>query len=104
MSVEEFMKSPSVDLLLKFKKDDLLAIGKSLELEVARSMRKANLIRLIAEHMVDNDVLPEEVMDKLPPPPLEMSQAQLELEKTRIMAQAETKRAKTQAMAQIETS
>ncbi len=102
MSVEEFMKSPSVDLLLTFKKDDLLAIGKRLELEVARSMRKANLVRLIAEHMVANDVLPEEVMDQLPPPPLEMSQAQLELENTRIMVQAETERAKAQAMAQIE--
>ena len=80
------MKSPSLEQLLKFKKDDLLAIGKRLELEVARSMRKTNLVKLIAEHMVDIDVLSEEVLDHLPSLPLEMSQAQLELEKTCIMA------------------
>ena len=50
------IRSPSIDQLDQFKKDELLDIGKRLELEVARSMRKANSVRLIGEHMVDNDV------------------------------------------------
>ena len=100
--VEKFLQSPSPDQLVKFKKDELLEIGKMLELDVTWSMHKANLVRLIGEQMIDNDIFPDEIMDHLPALPLEMSQAQLELEKTCIMAQAENECAKAQVTAKTE--
>lgn len=46
-------------------------------------MRKAELIRIISEHMVDDDILVEDVLLQFPADMVELSQTQLELEKAK---------------------
>lgn len=43
-------------------------------------MRTASLVRVIAEHMVDNDISEEEILNQLSVDVQEMSQSQIELE------------------------
>ena len=77
---KDFIISPSPIELFKFKKDDLLEIGKELELDVKRAMRKAQLLRIITVHFVENEEFPETVLDKLEPDTLETSALQFDLE------------------------
>ena len=62
-----FLQSPSLEDLDKFKREDLFAIAKELDLDVRKSMRKADLKRSIVEILVDDDLLPEDVLDELSP-------------------------------------
>lgn len=91
---DEFLKNPSPDKLYRLKKDDLIVIGKKLDLEVRGAMRKSQLMRIIAEHMVDNDRFDEEVLEDLPAEKTTMTPDQVELEKARIMAKAEVEKAR----------
>ena len=59
--VEQFLKDPTAEKLLKLKKDDTFPIVQELHLEVQRYRRKTLIIRKIAEHMVDNDIFKEEI-------------------------------------------
>ena len=52
-------------------------------------MKKSNLIRVIAELMVNNDIFKEEVLEKLRVESQELSSMLMELVKARIMVRAE---------------
>ena len=57
-------------------------------------MRKHELVRKIAEHMVDENVFKEAVLEELPTEILRMTPEQIELEKIKIQAQMELQRNK----------
>ena len=86
-AVDQFIAVPTYQRLTEMKKDDIIEVGQRLELETKKSHRKATLVRIVAEHMVDNDIFHQEILDQLPVDAREMSPNQLELEKTRITAQ-----------------
>ena len=55
-AIDTFRKSSTFGDLIKMKKDHILVVGLKLELDVRRSMRKTQLIKVVAEDMVDNDI------------------------------------------------
>ena len=71
----------SMEKLEKFKKSELIEVGKKLELEVRRSMRKNRIIRTIVEHMVDEDIFEAEILEDLPIESTTMTPEQIGLEK-----------------------
>lgn len=56
-------------------------MGRHLELDDTKAMRKSNLVRTIAEHMVYINIFEEEILNQLLIDVQEMYQAQIELEK-----------------------
>lgn len=67
MSVSEyFLKSPTPEILLRLKKDDIVEIANNLESDVMKSMSKSKLVRVVTEHMVDNDIFNEGMLNQLP--------------------------------------
>lgn len=87
--VETFLREPTPEQLNKFRKDDVLEIRKHLVLGVRKAMRKAILMRIRAVHIVNNDIFEEEILNQLSIDVREMSQAQIELVKTKIYATTE---------------
>ena len=92
--IENFLKEPSMEKLEKLRKSEIMKIGEKLELNVENSMRKHELVRKIAEHMVDENVFEEAVLEELPTEILRMTPEQIELEKIKIQAQMELERNK----------
>ena len=90
--IDTFLKSPTFGDLIKMKKDHILEVGLKLELDVRRSMRKTQLIKVVAEDMVDNDIFDKSILDDLASDLPELSKAQIELEKLKIEAQIELAR------------
>ncbi len=78
-AIDTFLKSPTFGDLIKMKKDHILEVGLKLELDVRRSMRKTQLIKVVAEDMVDNDIFDKSVLDDLASDLPELSKAQIEL-------------------------
>lgn len=72
------------------KKDDAFLVGQNLLLGVRRAMRKTNIIKIIAEHIVDNDILEEDILDQLQETQ-ELMSTQIELEKARIITRKKLK-------------
>lgn len=70
-------------------------VGQNLQLEVRKSTRKASIVRVIAEHLVDNDVFEEETLSQLQVDIQDLTPNQLELEKAKIKiaARAEIEKA-----------
>ena len=54
-------------------------------------MKKIHLVRTVAEHMVDNDLFEEDVLNDLVTDTPKLSQAPLELEKAKIEAEKAVK-------------
>ena len=69
-------------------------IGEKLELNVQKTMRKHELVRKIAEHMVDENVFEEVALEELPTEIIRMTPEQIELEKVKIQALMELQRNK----------
>ena len=92
--INKFVEEPSMEKLEKFRKRELIEIGKKLELEVRRSMRKSRLIRTIAEHMVHENIFEVEILEDLPTKATTKTPEQMELEKNRIQAKLELKKAR----------
>ena len=63
--VETFLNSPTFEALNKLKKDSIIDVATALGLEPKRTMRKPKLVRIVAEHMVDNETFEEDVLDDL---------------------------------------
>ena len=114
-SVSDFIQSPSLDKLLNLKKDDLLAVGNELNIDVRRSMRKAQIVRSIAKDLIEGEDYPEDfnesVWEKLPPDPREIESdkvklARIEAEKAMFVAEskerAEVEKAKIEADKELE--
>lgn len=92
--IDTFLNSPTFDGLLKLKKDHILEIGLKLELDVRRSMRKTQLVRVVSEDMVENEVFDRSVLDNLVSEVPQLSEAQIELEKLKIEAETQIKLAR----------
>ena len=96
--VTDFIQSPTLDKLLKLKKEDLLAVGNELNIEVKRSMRKAQILRSIAKDLIECEDYPEDfnesVWEKLPPDPREVKSDKVKLagiEAEKVMFEVESK-------------
>ena len=50
------MHSPSLDELESFKKSDIIVICKHYQLECKASMVKSTVVKLIAQHLVDEQI------------------------------------------------
>ena len=92
--IENFLKEPSMEKLEKLRKSEIIKIGEKLELNVQKTMRKHELVREIARHMVDENVFEEAVLEELPTEMIRMTPEQIELEKIKIQAQMELQRNK----------
>ena len=97
---ESFLESPSLERLETFKKVDLIWVAEKLPVGVNASMRKGEIKRLIVEKLVDEDVLPEKLLDEYQPivytsdlRRVEMElQAQKEMRKMELDAQVKAKK------------
>ena len=87
--IENFLKEPSMEKLERLRKSEIIKIGEKLELNVQNSMRKHELVREIANHMVDENVFEEAVLEELPTEMIRMTPEEIELEKIKIQAQME---------------
>ena len=92
--IENLLKEPSMEKLEKLRKSEIIKIGEKLELNVQNSMRKHELVREIARHMVDENVFEEAVLEELPTEMIRMTPEEIELEKIKIQAQMELQRNK----------
>ena len=92
--IGNFLKEPSMEKLERLRKSEIIKIGEKLELNVQNSMRKHELVREIARHMVDENVFEEAVLEELPTEMIRMTPEQIELEKIKIQAQMELQRNK----------
>ena len=72
--------------LERLRKREIMKIGEKLELNVQNSMKKHELVRKVAEHMVDENVFEETALEELPREVVKMTTEQIELEKVRIQA------------------
>ena len=54
--LDAFVHSPSLDELESFKKSDIIVICKHYQLECKASMVKSTLVKLIAPHLVDEQI------------------------------------------------
>ena len=54
--LDAFVHSPSLDELESFKKSDIIVICKHYQLECKTSMVKNTLVKLIAQHLVDDQI------------------------------------------------
>ena len=87
--VEEDLKEPMAERVLKSKKDDGFLRGQNLHLEIQRHMRKTAIIRKIAEHIIDNYIFKEEILNRLGGEMRELTPTQLEVEKAKSNEQME---------------
>ena len=92
--IENFLKEPSMEKLERLRKSEIVKIGEKLKLNVQKTMRKHELVRKIVEHMVDENVFEEAVLEELPTEIMRMTPEQIELEKIKIQAQMELQRNK----------
>ena len=92
--IENFLKEPSMEKLERLRKSERVKIGEKFELNVQNTMRKHELVRKIAEHMVDENVFEEAALEELPTEIIRMTPEQIELEKIKIQAQMELQRNK----------
>ena len=92
--IENFLKEPSMEKLERLRKSEIMKIGEKLDLNVENSMRKHELVRKIAEHMVDENVFEEAALEELPTEITRMTPEQIELEKIKIQAEMELERNK----------
>ena len=107
--VMDFIQSPTLDKLLKLKKEDLLAVGNELNIEVKRSMRKAQILRSIVKDLIECEDYPEDfnesVWEKLPPDPREIESDKVKLariEAEKVMIEAEQARFEAESKERIE--
>ena len=64
--IEQFNQTPSLELISSLRKSDLLVVGKHYGLEVKQAMRKDEIKKIVVEHLVDDNVLPPDVLQQLP--------------------------------------
>ena len=64
--MESFLKSPTVIALQSFRKPELLEISEKLNLNVKSNVRKAVIVREIAEYYADEEIFSAEDLDRFP--------------------------------------
>ena len=88
----ELLKRTSMEKMERPRKGEIMKIGEKLELNIENSMRKHELVRKIAKHMVDENIFEEAALEELPTEIIRMTPVQIKLEK--IQAQMELQRNK----------
>lgn len=86
---EQFMLAPSQEAFDNLKKDDLLSLGKHLNLEVKKSMRKDLIQQIITKHLVSLKIFEGSVLESLVGSDVEVRKLELELELRKLDAQKE---------------
>ena len=81
-----------MEKLESLRKSEIIKIGERLELNVQKTSRKDELVTKITEHMVDEDVFEDTILEELPREIAKMTPEQVELEKARIQARMESER------------
>ena len=61
-NAEEFMSQPTVEEFEVLKKDELLALGLHLQLNVKSTTRKAEIREIVCKYLVDEGKLPESAL------------------------------------------
>ena len=92
--IENILEEPSMEKLEKLRKGEIMKIGERLELNVQKILRKDEFVRKITEHMVDENVFEETILQELPREIAKMTPEQVELEKARIQARKESERSR----------
>ena len=90
--IENFFEEPSMQKVERLRKNEIIKIGKRLELNVQKTMRKDELVRMLTEHMEDENVFEETTLEELPRETEKMTPEQVESEKARIQARVESER------------
>ena len=62
--IDDSLREPALGKLEAMRKCSLLEIGKKLELETRKAMRKERLVGIISEHMVDEQIFEAEILDR----------------------------------------
>ena len=76
----------------RLRKSEIIKIGEKLELNIQNTMKKHELVRKVAEHMVGENVFEETALEELPIEVVKMTTEQIELEKILIQARMELER------------
>ena len=92
--VEDFLRESALEKLEAMRKSSLLEIGEKLELETRKAMGKEKLVRIISEHMVDEQIFEAEILDRLPTESTNLTAEQIELEKYKLQTRLELEKAK----------
>ena len=90
--IENFLEEHSMEKLERLRKSKIIKIGKRFELNMQKMMRKDELVRKITEHMVDENVFEETILEELLRETATMTPEQVELEKARIQMESERNR------------
>ena len=87
---EEFMLKPSLEVFESLTKDDLFSLGKHLELEVKKSMRKDQIQNIIIKHLVGLKVFESAALaESFATSDTELRKLELELELKKLEMQRE---------------
>ncbi|PFX11776.1 hypothetical protein AWC38_SpisGene24381 [Stylophora pistillata] len=86
---EKFMSEPCEDTFYDLKKDELISLGKHLELEVKKAMRKHQTQDIIVKHLVSLQVFEETVLEAFETSDSELKKLQLQWEFKKLEMQEE---------------
>ena len=93
----QFKESPSAGLLQRAKKSDLVEIAKDYSVSAAKpSLRKQEILNILAEYFIEEDILDEDAEDLIKKPS-DWAQFMFEMRKLELEAQAEEKRLQREA-------
>ena len=85
-SVDKFMLEPDQDVFDCLKKDDLIALGTHLNLNVKKSWRKVDIQKVIVKHLISVDVFDESSLSSY------CVASDIEMKKLELSAQIELKK------------
>ena len=61
--VEDFVSEPTIEKLLKLKREHLISLMSHYDLVVDKSKRKAQIKDVLISHMVKNDILSDDALE-----------------------------------------
>ena len=62
-NLEAFMKEPTLWVVNLLKKSQLIEVANHYELEVNGSKKKGEIKRLLIDHLIDEEIIPEDEVD-----------------------------------------
>ena len=86
---KKFMHSPSLEVFDSLVKDDLIILGKHLDLEVKKAMKKDQIQEIILKHLVDLKLFDISVLESRFMPDVELRKLELQLELKKLEMQKE---------------
>ena len=86
---KKFMHSPSLEVFDSLVKDDLITLGKHLDLEVKKAMKKDQIQEIILKHLVGLELFDTSVLESRLMPDVELRKLELQLELKKLEMQKE---------------